>query len=169
MTTTSRLTRLFAFALPLIALDQVTKQWIDGRLPYRGSIPLIDGWFALTYARNEGAAWSMFAGHRWPLVLIAAVAAVAITWHVAKHKPATRAYVLSLSLLLAGAVGNLIDRALYGYVIDMFDLQNGSGRNVFPVFNVADICINIGVGLMLLLSFKEARAAKRAEAESGPA
>ncbi len=164
MTAQKRLLTLFAFAAPVFVLDLLLKHWVLDHMAFRATIPLLDGWFALTHARNEGAAWSMLAGQKWLLVTFAVVASGAIIWHASKAKTAKPTYIAALGLLLGGAVGNLVDRLRWGWVVDMFDLQNGSGKNVFPIFNVADIAINVGVGLLLLLSFIEARREKRAKA-----
>lgn len=124
----------------LIALDQVVKFLVRTRIPLGGSVPFIPYIMDLTYVRNTGAAFSMMEEHTWLLTLISAVVsvilAVALIKGFFKH-PLGR---VTLSLVLAGAVGNLIDRALLGYVVDMF-------RTLFmdfAVFNVADICVVVG-------------------------
>ncbi|MNY03134.1 Lipoprotein signal peptidase [compost metagenome] len=133
------------------------------------SIPLIKDYFALTYVRNIGAAFSAFSGQVWALALVAGSVSVAIIVYMHRLKEISLGHVLSLGLLLGGTLGNFSDRVRLGYVVDMFDAQ-WQGRNFFPIFNVADIAIDTGVAILLLIFFLESREAKRvaaAQAQSG--
>jgi signal peptidase II len=140
---------LFGIAVVWLALDQAVKQWVTTNLQLHGSMPLIPGLFALTRAHNTGAAWSMLAGKSWLLIAVAAIACVAITVHGIRSPERRWLPRIALGLILGGALGNLIDRVRLGYVVDMFDLQH-DGKNIFPVFNVADIGIDVGVALLFL-------------------
>lgn len=124
----------------LVAADQFTKYQVRAHIPLYGSRPLIPNVIQLTYVRNTGAAFSIFSEHTWLLALISAVVSVAIIVILVKGVVDTVAGRLCLSVVLAGTIGNLIDRAFIGYVTDMFDLLFMS----FAVFNVADICVVCG-------------------------
>ena len=127
------------------------------------SIPLIPKYFALTYTQNFGSAWSMLWGQRVLLIAIASAVALGIIIYAVRLRERSWLQMAGLGFLLGGALGNLIDRARLGYVVDMFDLQR-DGHNIFPIFNVADMCIDIGVGLLLLFTFLLGRREK-AEAQ----
>lgn len=151
----------FAIALAALGLDQALKFWVDRHMGLYESIPLIPNLFAMTYVRNIGAAFSAFSGQVTGLSIIAGVVAIAIVVYMFRLKEQrTALHVVSLGLLLGGTLGNFIDRIRLGYVVDMFDLQ-WNGQNIFPIFNIADICIDVGVGLLLLLFFLESRREKR--------
>lgn len=158
-----KLPGFFACAAVAVAVDQALKVWVDKNLTlHTEQIPLIPGWFALTYTQNFGAAWSMLWQQRELLVAIATAVAIGIIVYAVRLKDRSWMQMIGLGFLLGGALGNLIDRARLGYVIDMFNLQNGRYENIFPIFNVADICIDVGVGLLLLHTFLLARREKAA-------
>lgn len=124
----------------LVAVDQLVKQLVRTGIPLGGGVDFIPHVMDLTYVRNTGAAFSIFASHTWALALLSAVASVALVYLLVRTSSAPFLWKFSLSLVIAGAVGNLIDRALLGFVTDMF-------RTLFmdfAVFNVADICITVG-------------------------
>jgi signal peptidase II len=161
-----KLPGFFACAAVAVAVDQALKVWVDKNLTlHTEQIALIPGWFALTYTQNFGAAWSMLWQQRGLLVAIASAVAIGIIVYAVKLKDRSWMQMIGLGFLLGGALGNLIDRARLGYVIDMFNLQNGRYENIFPIFNVADICIDVGVGLLLLHTFMLSRREKAAAKE----
>lgn len=130
----------FVLAAGLVALDQLVKYLVSTYIPVGGSVPFLPYIMDLTYVRNTGCAFSLLEEHTWLLTLISAVMSVVLGTALAKGFFKHPLGKITLSLLLAGAVGNLVDRALYGYVIDMF-------RTLFmdfAVFNVADICVVVG-------------------------
>lgn len=130
----------FVLAAGLVALDQLVKYLVSTNIPLGGSMPFLPGIMDLTYVQNTGCAFSLLEEHTWLLTLVSAVVSVALGVALAKGFFKHPLGKITLSLLLAGAVGNLIDRALYGYVVDMF-------RTLFmefAVFNVADICVVVG-------------------------
>ena len=134
--------------LVFVVLDQLTKLWAAGALvtQYGGSLPVIEGVFHFTYVENRGAAFSLLQNQRWLfIVLTVAVSALIVAVLLKKRRSFAVLTRLSLTLLLSGAVGNLIDRIALGYVRDMLDfcLIN------FPVFNVADCCVTIGAILLV--------------------
>ena len=138
----------------LIVLDQVTKAVIASNAQIFGNMELIPHFFYLTYVKNTGAAWSMLAGQRAFLSLLAAAAIFVMLWYLMKQKKAgNKLSVAALALMIAGAAGNLIDRLLYGYVRDFLNFYI-FGYD-FPVFNVADICLTVGVCLLILATILE--------------
>ena len=127
-------------AAVLVAVDQIVKYLVMTSIGFGEHVPLIPYILELTYVENTGAAFSIFSKHTWALALVSlvmsAVLALALWKGLFKH-PFGK---LALTLLLAGAVGNLIDRACRGYVVDMFNVLFMR----FAVFNVADICVVLG-------------------------
>ena len=124
----------------LVAADQLVKILVRANIPLGASMPFLPGLVELTYVQNTGAAFSIFKDHTWLLTIISAVVAAAIAAALIKRVVAHPFGVITLSVVLAGAVGNLIDRALFGVVTDMFNLQFMH----FAVFYVADICVVCG-------------------------
>jgi signal peptidase II len=148
--------KYYLFAFLLVALDQVTKLLVYGYLKPYESIE-INSFFSLTHVHNYGAAFSFLANENgWQqtfLVSISAVASVAIIVWMAKTNSSQIAKLSALALILSGALGNLIDRAALGFVIDFIDLHYQDFY--WPVFNVADIAIALGVMLLILTDFKQ--------------
>jgi len=137
-----------------VILDQLSKIWIDSNMSLYQSIPVFPG-FNITYVHNFGAAFSLLseAGgwQRWFFTLLAASISVGIVIWLKRLKPEETLSAISLGLILGGAIGNLIDRVIYGYVIDFFDVYYHTWH--WPVFNIADSAITVGVALMLYESF----------------
>lgn len=130
----------FVLAAALVALDQLVKYLVSANIPVGGSVPFLPYIMDLTYVQNTGCAFSLLEEHTWLLTIVSAVMSVVLAGALAKGFFKHPLGKVTLSLLLVGAVGNLIDRAFYGYVIDMF-------RTLFmdfAVFNVADICVVVG-------------------------
>ncbi|MDP1997172.1 MAG: signal peptidase II [Gallionella sp.] len=141
----------------VIVLDQISKAWITSRFAY-GETLYVTGVFDLVLAHNTGAAFSFLhdAGgmQRWLFSGIAVVASVWIVWLLRKHGAQTL-FALALSLILGGALGNLIDRIAYGYVVDFLHFH--WNEHYFPAFNVADSAITAGAALLILDSLRIAR------------
>ena len=135
-----------------LLLDQLTKVGIVAALALGHSQPLVDGFFHLTYVQNTGAAFSLFAGHPEKLGLFAVAVALGLMVYQWRARPRNLTLVLAMGLFLGGALGNGLDRLLLGYVRDMFELQ-WHGQNIFPIFNVADIAVNVAAGLFVLHAF----------------
>ncbi|HZD40432.1 MAG TPA: signal peptidase II [Terriglobales bacterium] len=141
----------------ILVLDQLTKMIVDRFMPLHHSIPIIDGLFNLTYVRNTGAAFGMFAGSReafrLPFLITVSVLAVGFILVMLKRLREDQIGLISaLSLILGGAIGNLIDRLVYGEVIDFLDFYWSDYH--WPAFNVADSCITIGVAVTLYILLK---------------
>lgn len=143
---------LWLTALTVI-LDQVTKQMVASSMQLYESIAVVP-YFNITYVHNTGAAFSFLSDQggwqRWFFSALAFVVSVFITVWLARLKKNERMLAVSLSLILGGAIGNLIDRLFYGYVIDFLDVYYQTWH--WPAFNVADSAITLGVILMLLES-----------------
>jgi signal peptidase II len=139
-------------ALLVIVADQATKWAIIEWVPLYGKVP-INSFFNLTHQRNTGAAFSFLADQsgwqRWFFVLLATAVSVLITawlWRIRRERPLLLA--AGLSLVLGGAIGNLIDRAALGYVTDF--IQVWFGNWPFPSFNIADSAISVGAALLFI-------------------
>lgn len=135
------------FAL-LAVIDQLTKYLISNSLTLYEKIKVIDNFFYLTHTHNTGAAWSILSGGRFFFIVTASAVVIAIFVYLYKQKKLNLLLKIALILIAAGAFGNLLDRILYGYVIDFLDFYI-FGYD-FPVFNFADCCLTIGVGLMII-------------------
>ena len=134
----------------LVALDQLVKYLVLQNIPLGEHIPFIPYILDLTYVQNTGAAFSMFEEHTWLLTLVSAVMSVVLFLAIRKNFFRHPLGKTCLTLILAGAVGNLIDRALRGFVVDMFNVLFMN----FAVFNVADICVTCGgFGLAVYVIF----------------
>jgi signal peptidase II len=139
----------YFLALATFLLDQLSKLALVGAIAFGHSRPLIDGLFHLTHVRNEGAAWSLFWGHPLGLAVVVSAIVVGLVSYERFARERGLALTLGLGLVPGGALGNLYDRVFLGYVRDMFDLRWG-GENIFPIFNVADIGVCIGMGALIL-------------------
>ena len=129
----------------IMVLDRAVKIAVSGSMAVGDSIPVIGDFFHITYVQNTGAAFSLFQGH--PTILIvfpAIVIGIGIIFVIVKSKTYKKIFLFSVSMMCGGGLANLTDRMAYGYVIDMFDFGK------FPVFNVADIMVCVGCGLLAL-------------------
>lgn len=147
----SRFVLLSIVTAVILVLDQATKLYIDATFKLHESVPVIRGLFHLTYVRNKGAAFGILADSaiRIPFfITVSLLALLAILWYIKKLAPDQKLTVFALSLVFAGALGNLVDRIRFGEVIDFLDVF--WGRHHWPAFNVADSAITVGVGLLIL-------------------
>jgi signal peptidase II len=163
---------LIFLGLPLFALDQVTKWLVRQNIPYESEIPIIPGFFSLVHASNTGAAFSMFTGNNFFFIGLASVALAAILFLLIRDPRArtpqqrlTNITKISLSLLAAGILGNLTDRIFRGAVTDFLHFY--VREYAWPSFNVADSCICIAAGLLILASFQKGRDALPRGGSSG--
>lgn len=130
-------------ALVVVIIDQMTKYYVLEHFSLGESVPVIQNIFHWTFILNPGAAFGMLEGSRWLFVMIAFAVIIGI-WFMRKEIIANGVEAcLGAALFAGGAVGNLIDRTVNGVVIDFFDFR------IWPVFNVADIAICTGVGLII--------------------
>lgn len=136
--------------LILTICDQLLKSWVASSIVLGGSKQLIPGIIELTNLRNSGAAWSIFEGQQTFFTIITIIAIIVIgyfIWQYRKNIP----MLIGLSLIIAGTIGNFIDRLRQGYVVDMFETTFIN----FPIFNIADMCLTIGVIWLIICILKE--------------
>jgi signal peptidase II len=135
---------ILLLAVLVILFDQILKLLVVNTMSLNQSIPVITNIFHITYVHNFGAAFGLLA-HRTGFIILVTVVVVFLLLVFLRHLPKEQKLLrAALVLQLAGATGNLIDRVRMGYVVDFFDLR------VWPVFNVADIAIVSGIGLLIL-------------------
>ncbi len=148
-------------AVLLVALDQLTKALVRANIPLGQSIPFLPRIMDLTYVQNTGAAFSILREHTWLLTLLSAALVVVVALLVARRVIAGPLGRFAAMLVMAGGVGNLIDRVIFGYVTDMFQTTFMD----FAIFNVADCCVTIGVVLLFLYVLFFYDRGKKKEAE----
>lgn len=139
----------------IIILDQLTKWLSVNLLELHETVPVMP-FFNFTMAHNYGAAFSFLASaggwQRWFFVVLAVTVSIVLSLWMKKLKPTARMEAAALALIIGGAVGNVIDRFIYGYVIDFLDVYYGSYH--WPAFNIADSAICVGAALLILDSFR---------------
>ena len=145
--------KIYSICVCLILLDQITKLIITLKMAVGKSIEVIPNFFEILYLRNTGAAFSLLENMRYLFIFVSMLVFFILYKYIEKTKIKSKSEILSLGLILGGLVGNLVDRLLYGYVIDFLSF-NIFGYS-FPVFNVADIGIVVGVFILIISSFRE--------------
>lgn len=158
-----------AFVIFLLGLDQLTKWLVARQIPLYGNRKVIPGFFSLTHIRNKGAIFGFFSHSGSGAVFLALIGAslvalALVVYYFVKTPAAERGTKLALALILAGALGNQIDRLGRGYVIDFLDLYVRNQH--WPFFNVADSCITIGAALLLITLLKRKPACTLSSSES---
>ena len=163
---TARHTRPWLYlivAAGFVALDQLTKWLCIWYLKARGSVTLIPGLLRLTYLENRGAAFGSLTSHRWVFMVLSTVAITVMIVYLLRYAEPNRLLRWTLALIIGGGVGNMIDRVALGYVVDMIDFYG-----IWPyIFNVADSCVCIGAGMMVLYFILAARAEYKAKQDGG--
>ncbi len=158
---------LLNILIPLVGIvaDQLVKYWASVQLRAVDTIPLWEGVFHLTYCENTGAAFSLLSGKRWLLLAVTVLMLAGLLYVLHKNWLKNAFGRTGLRFIISGAVGNMIDRFLLGYVVDLFDFR----LIHFPIFNVADILLCVGVGMIavyiLLMEPRLEKQAKEAEAD----
>ena len=137
--------------LLLIGLDQLVKSYIVQQIPLGEVRSWIPNFVSLTYLQNRGAAFSMLQDQQWFFAIITLVVMVGVIWYLHKHMEDSFWMVLGLTLIIAGGLGNFIDRISQGFVVDMFHLDFIN----FAIFNVADSYLTVGVIILLIAMLKE--------------
>ncbi|HSL84663.1 MAG TPA: signal peptidase II [Thermoanaerobaculia bacterium] len=158
-------------SLAILVLDQWTKWLGEVHLPHSASHPVLPGFFNLTHVKNTGVAFGLFAsqgadGGAWLLIVMGIVALAAVFLYFRLAPAKNRLLLYSLALIVGGAVGNLIDRLASGAVTDFLDVYVGTYH--WPAFNVADSAITVGIGLMILDSFRSHRTGEAAGERDEP-
>lgn len=137
----------------LLCIDQISKLLVVNLLTKTDSITIIKNFFYLTYINNDGAAFSILVGKRIFLILIAVLVIVMLIRYIKKNNIQNKLELVSLALIIGGSLGNLMDRVVRGYVIDFLDFKLFNYN--FPIFNLADTFIVIGVLLLLLKEIRK--------------
>ncbi len=137
--------------LLLIALDQAVKWYVVKAIPLGGMRTFIPKVVSLTYLKNSGAAFSMLENQQWFFAIITLIAMGAAFVYLYRHIKGSLWLLLGLTLIISGGIGNFIDRVRQGFVVDMFHLDFMN----FAIFNVADIYLTVGVGLLLIYLLRE--------------
>ena len=142
---------IFISILLLIILDQAVKGYVVKEIPLGGMRRFIPKVVSLTYLKNSGAAFSMLENQQWFFTIITLIAMGAAFVYLYRHINGSIWLLLGLTLIISGGIGNFIDRLRQGFVVDMFHLDFMN----FVIFNVADIYLSIGVGLLLIYLLRE--------------
>lgn len=128
-----------------IVADQILKNWIVANIQLGDTEKIWPNVLSLTYIKNDGAAWSSFSGQQWFFLILTPIVLVVALWFLWK-KMAQNWYFIGLTLIIAGALGNFIDRIRQGFVVDMFQTEFIN----FPIFNIADILLSVGFVLLFI-------------------
>ncbi len=144
--------KISLFTLLFLSIDIISKLIIDNFFNLNETKVIINNFFSLTKVYNTGASWNILADHRFVLIIITLIILVLLFLYQNKFKENKR-NILAFSLLYGGIIGNLLDRLIYGYVIDFLDF-NIFGYD-YPVFNIADICIVFGIILLVIAILKK--------------
>lgn len=137
-----------------LLLDRITKMWALNSLSGFKDITIIKGFFSFSYLENRGAAFGILQNKTLFLSMITLLITIAIIYYLIKYKPTSKLLRISLCFIISGAIGNLIDRLWYKYVVD-FILLHYKDIYYFPTFNVADMLVVIGTVLLVIYLIKE--------------
>ncbi len=143
--------KIYSIAAISIMIDQIVKIIIRTKMKLNTSIPLIPNIFNLTYVENKGAAFSILQNTQIFLIIIGLVFLYVIDYYIKKEKKFDKLNIIALGLIIGGIIGNLVDRILLHAVVDYLDFTLIN----FPIFNIADSCITIGVILFIISIIKE--------------
>jgi len=145
--------KIITFSTIFLVIDIIVKLVIKNSLVFNESIRIINNFFYITYVKNTGAAWSILSGKQLFLIIFSLVVIIILLVYLLKKKDYSNFECLGYSLLLGGAIGNLIDRIIYGYVIDYLNFYIFNYN--FPIFNIADCCIVIGIMLLFIDTWRK--------------
>lgn len=134
---------ILLLVLAVVAVDQLSKYYVQSKMSLGMSLPVVDNIFHITYILNPGAAFGILEHQTMFFIAIAVFMLAAVVYFYPRIPESSRALRFGTGLMVGGAVGNVIDRVKTGYVIDFFDFR------IWPVFNVADMAIVGGVGLII--------------------
>lgn len=141
---------IIILSIIFLIIDQITKILVVNSLVPGENIEIIKNIFSIIYTNNTGAAFSILLGKRIFLIVVAVLIIGVLLYYIKRNKIEKKIDIIALSFVIGGSLGNLIDRIVRGYVIDFISIKIGNYN--FPIFNVADILIVIGVFLLLLSS-----------------
>lgn len=141
----------YLVALLVIIIDQFSKWLVVKYMTLYEQIPVIDNFFYLTSHRNKGAAWGILQGQMWFFYVITVIVVIGIIYYMQKYARGNILLSLSLSFVLGGAIGNFIDRLFYQEVVDFLDFI--IFKYDYPIFNIADSALVVGVILIIIATF----------------
>jgi signal peptidase II len=148
----------YIIALIVILLDQFTKWLVVKKMHLGESITVIENFFYITSHRNKGAAWGILQGQMWFFYIVTVIVIIGIIYYIQKYAKGKWLLGISLGLMLGGAIGNFIDRLFRKEVVDFVNTFIFSYD--FPIFNIADSALVIGVGMLMIQMLREEREAK---------
>jgi signal peptidase II len=143
--------KIVFIAIIVLAIDQISKIIATTFLKLNYSVQVINKFFYLTLCQNEGAAWGLFSNNK-AVIIIGTIIAIALIYHFVYVFKDNKRNNIAFGLLIGGLLGNLVDRIIFGYVRDFLDFY--IFKYDYPIFNVADICIVIGVALLMIAVIK---------------
>lgn len=146
-------TNIYSYAVIVLMLDQIIKLIVSNHLIELKEVTVIKNFFYLCYVHNTGAAFSILQNQKYLLIFIGLLALVLLDKYITSLKKITKLEEISYSLIIGGIIGNLLDRIFYSSVIDYLLFKFGSYN--YPIFNLADACIVVGVILLIIVSIKE--------------
>ncbi|MCD7033868.1 signal peptidase II [Metabacillus sp. GX 13764] len=151
----------YILALIIIAIDQLTKWAIATKMSIGDEFPVIENFLYITSHRNRGAAWGILQGKMWFFYVVTIAVIIGIVYYIQKSGNSSRLFAVSLGLMLGGAIGNFIDRVRTGEVVDFIHSYIFSYN--FPVFNVADSSLCVGVALLFVQMLLDGKKANEGE------
>ncbi|MEG1256316.1 signal peptidase II [Clostridium sp.] len=137
-----------------LILDRVTKWWALSSLRGIDGITVIKNFFTFDYLENRGAAFGMLQNKQWLFILITIVVISGMIYYLIKYRPKCKLVSISIAMIIAGAIGNFIDRVVYGFVVD-FIMVHYKDIYYFPTFNVADMLVCVGTFFLLICILKD--------------
>ena len=143
---------MFLLTIVFLMIDIVSKLIISNLMDIHDTIKIVDDFFYITYVRNTGAAWSIFSDKTWLIIIISLIIIGIVVFYIYKNKPKMKLEKIGYALILGGAVGNFLDRIIYGYVVDFLDFYI-FGYN-YPIFNLADVFIVVGIFLLVIHTWR---------------
>ncbi|WP_078595492.1 signal peptidase II [Evansella clarkii] len=143
----------YLIAFIVLVIDQFTKWLVVQNMEIRESIPVIEGFFYLTSHRNAGAAFGILQGQMWLFYIATIIVVGVVVYYIQVYGRQNRLFGISLGLVLGGAIGNFIDRVLFGEVVDFLDVYIFNYN--YPIFNVADSALVVGVIMLIIHVIKE--------------
>lgn len=138
--------------LVVILLDMVSKYIVSRLLIVNESVMVIKNFFNITYVRNTGAAFSIFSGNTFLVMIVSFIIIIGIILYISENKPSNKMEKVAYSLILGGAIGNFIDRIIYGYVRDFIEIDIFGWD--YPIFNLADVFVVVGVILLVIATWR---------------
>lgn len=157
--------KYYILALIVLFLDQLTKWIVVSSMEIRQSIPIIENLLYFTSHRNKGAAFGILQGQMWLFYIVTVIVVIFVVYYMKKYAKDSKLLGVSLGLVLGGAIGNFVDRLFRGEVVDFIDVYIFTYD--FAIFNVADMALVIGVGLLMIQVILEEKKEKQGRKNNG--